>query len=78
MNCQNCEAPVPDDAERCAKCGAKLLHRRIVFGAPRPEDFKLTLEEPGEIVEPVEHKLTWRIPEQRDAAELAPCSVCTE
>jgi len=71
MNCQNCESPVPDDAERCERCGAKLLHRRIVFGASRPEDFKLTLEEPIEIFEPVE-KADWRIPERKDAAELAP------
>jgi hypothetical protein len=71
MNCQNCESPVPDDAERCERCGAKLLHRRVVFGAPRPEDFKLTLEEPIELVEPVE-KDDWRISEQKDTAEFAP------
>ena len=68
MNCQNCESPVADDAERCERCGAKLLHRRIVFGAPRPEDFKLTLEEPVELVE----KDDWPIPERKDAAEFAP------
>ena len=71
MNCQNCESPVADDAERCEQCGAKLLHRRIVFGAPRPEDFKLTLEEPIEAIEPVE-KDDWHILEEKDAAEFAP------
>ena len=71
MNCQNCEFPVADDAERCERCGAKLLHRRIVFGAPRPEDFKLTLEEPIEVIEPVE-KDDWAIPEQKHAAACAP------
>jgi hypothetical protein len=54
MNCQNCDAPVSPSAERCEKCGAKLLHRRIVFGAPRREDFHLTREEPYELDEPVE------------------------
>jgi uncharacterized RDD family membrane protein YckC len=48
MNCQNCEAPVAASAERCEACGAKLLNRRQVFGAARPEDFNLTPEEPFE------------------------------
>jgi uncharacterized RDD family membrane protein YckC len=71
MNCQNCESPVPNDAERCERCGAKLLHRRIVFGAPRPEDFKLTLEEPREFVEPVEQD-HWSISQQKDVVAFAP------
>ena len=50
MKCQNCEADVPDDAERCEKCGAKLLMRRVIFGAPRNQEFTLTTEaEPSEI-----------------------------
>jgi uncharacterized RDD family membrane protein YckC len=49
--CQNCDAWVEPAAERCEKCGAKLLHRRVVFGAPRREDFNLTPEEPFELDE---------------------------
>lgn len=48
INCQNCEAPVLPSAARCEKCGAKLLHQRVVFGAPRREEFDLTPEEPFE------------------------------
>jgi uncharacterized RDD family membrane protein YckC len=48
MNCQNCDATVSPTAEHCEKCGAKLLHRRVVFGGPRPEDFSLTPEDPFE------------------------------
>lgn len=46
MNCQNCDAPVSDADERCPICGAKLLHRRVFFGAPKPADFTLTADEP--------------------------------
>lgn len=46
MNCQNCDAPVSVADERCPKCGAKLLHRRVFFGAPKPADFTLTADEP--------------------------------
>jgi len=71
MNCQNCETPAPADAERCEKCGARLLHRRIVFGAPRPEDFKLTLQEPIDLSEPVEND-DWQFPAEKDSAAFAP------
>ena len=46
MNCQNCDAPVSAADERCPQCGAKLLHRRVLFGAPKPADFTLTADEP--------------------------------
>ena len=53
MNCQNCQADVPADAERCEKCGAKLLMRRVIFGAPRNQEFTLTAEaEPSELDQP--------------------------
>lgn len=52
MNCQNCDAPVSASDERCAKCGAKLLHRRVFFGAPKTEDFTLTADEPASDFEP--------------------------
>jgi len=71
MNCQNCETPAPADAERCEKCGAKLLQRRVIFGAPRSEDFKLILEEPIDLVEPVEND-DWQFPAANDALAFAP------
>ena len=46
MNCQNCDAPVLTSDERCERCGAKLLHRRIFFGAPKNDQFALTSDEP--------------------------------
>ena len=46
MNCQNCDAPVLASDELCAKCGAKLLHRRIFLGSPKAEEFSLTEDEP--------------------------------
>lgn len=53
MNCQNCDAPVLAVDERCGKCGAKLLHQRVVLGAPKAEEFALTPEDPPlEIDEP--------------------------
>jgi uncharacterized RDD family membrane protein YckC len=45
MNCQNCDAPVLASDERCDKCGAKLLHRRVFRGAAKTEDFALTADE---------------------------------
>jgi uncharacterized RDD family membrane protein YckC len=55
MNCQNCDAPVVAADEHCAKCGAKLLHRRVLLGAPKTEEFALTADEPPlEIDEPAE------------------------
>ncbi len=47
MNCQNCDAPVAAADERCPQCGAKLLHRRVIFGAPKPDDFTLTGDDPA-------------------------------
>jgi uncharacterized RDD family membrane protein YckC len=53
MKCQNCDAPVLHTDERCEKCGAKLLHRRVVLGAPKPEEFTLTADEPpADLVSP--------------------------
>ena len=47
MNCQNCDAPVLVSDERCEKCGAKLLHRRVFLGAAKTEDFTLNGDEPA-------------------------------
>ena len=65
MNCQNCDAPVLASDERCERCGAKLLHRRIFFGAPRNDQFVLTSDEP-------EHEFNETPPD--DEGELAPRS----
>jgi uncharacterized RDD family membrane protein YckC len=46
MQCQNCEAPILPSDLRCQRCGAKSLHRRVMFG-DRDRDFVLTAEEPG-------------------------------
>lgn len=45
LKCQNCEAPVVAADELCGKCGAKLLHRRVLLGVPKPENFTLTAQE---------------------------------
>lgn len=45
LKCQNCEAPVVLADERCGKCGAKLLHRRVFFGVPKAENFALTAQD---------------------------------
>jgi uncharacterized RDD family membrane protein YckC len=44
MKCQNCDASILPSDERCPQCGAKPLHRRVLFGASR-EEFRLTSEE---------------------------------
>jgi uncharacterized RDD family membrane protein YckC len=61
MICQNCEAPVSPLAPRCEKCGAKLLHPRVVFGASRREDFSLTPDEPFQLNEPAD-AVEWQFP----------------
>jgi len=45
LKCQNCEAPVVAADELCGECGAKLLHRRVFLGVPKPDSFILTAEE---------------------------------
>ena len=68
MNCQNCQTPAPPGAERCEKCGAKLLNRRVIFGAPRSEEFTLTAEEePIELDQPFESE-DWQFPARGAAA----------
>jgi len=71
MNCQNCQAEVPANAERCEKCGAKLLNRRVIFGAPRNEEFTLTAEqEPIDLDRPVESE-DWQFPARSGMASVA-------
>jgi uncharacterized RDD family membrane protein YckC len=61
MKCQNCEALVLASDEDCTKCGAKLLHRRVFPGAPKPEEFTLTQEEPSAEFETQTEQDNWRI-----------------
>lgn len=44
MICQNCDGPIQLADERCPNCGAKPLHRRVIFGERR-EEFALELED---------------------------------
>jgi uncharacterized RDD family membrane protein YckC len=69
MICQNCEAPVSPLAPRCEKCGAKLLHPRVVFGASRREDFSLTPEEPFQLNEPAD-AVEWQFPNRAEPAAV--------
>jgi uncharacterized RDD family membrane protein YckC len=61
MKCQNCEALVLASDEYCAKCGAKLLHRRVFPDAPKPQEFTLTPEEPSAEFETQAEHDDWRI-----------------
>lgn len=45
LKCQNCETVVVASDELCGKCGAKLLHRRVLFGVPKAENFALIAED---------------------------------
>ncbi len=45
LKCQNCETPVVVSDEICGKCGAKLLHRRVLFGVPKAENFALIAQD---------------------------------
>jgi uncharacterized RDD family membrane protein YckC len=80
MNCQNCEAVVPTDAEHCEKCGARLLNRRVIFGARRAEEFRLTPEaEPIETDEPVTEDADWQFPTRSEmSAVVAPVQTPSE
>ncbi len=60
LKCQNCEAPVVAAEELCGKCGAKLLHRRVLLGVPKPENFILTAEENKPDVEEDAERDDWQ------------------
>jgi uncharacterized RDD family membrane protein YckC len=44
MQCQNCESSILPSDERCPRCGAIPLHRRVFLGT-KEEEFTLTPEE---------------------------------
>jgi uncharacterized RDD family membrane protein YckC len=68
LKCQNCEAPVVAADELCGQCGAKLLHRRVLLGVPKPENFSLTAEENKPAVEEDAERDDWQF---LSRAELA-------
>jgi len=68
LKCQNCEAPVVAADELCGKCGAKLLHRRVLLGVPKPENFILTAEENKPDIGPDPERDDWQF---LSRAELA-------
>ena len=74
MNCQNCEAPVLPTAERCEKCGAKLLHRRVVFGTPRSEEFTLTAEEETPEIDPIAETEQWKFLDRKEVSFTPPAA----
>ena len=71
MNCQNCDAPVLESDERCERCGAKLLHRRLFPRAPKHEDFVLMAEEPPIDIEEQPKEEDWRLPPRTESHATA-------
>ncbi len=65
LKCQNCEAPVVAADELCGECGAKLLHRRVFLGVPKPENFILTAEENKPDVEEDVERDDWQFRKPR-------------
>lgn len=59
MQCQNCDAPILPSDDLCPRCGARPLHRRVIFAA-KPEEFALTPED-----ELVESRENWEFPEEQ-------------
>jgi len=70
MKCQNCETPVAAADEVCGKCGAKLLHRRVIMGVPKPENFSLTAEENMPDTDVDAESDDWQFPSRAEMAQL--------
>ncbi len=70
LKCQNCETPVAASDEICGKCGAKLLHRRVLFGVPKPENFALTAEENNPDADAETLADDWQFPTREEEAGL--------
>ena len=66
IKCQNCDAPVHASDEVCRNCGAKLLHRRVVLGVPKADEFKLSPEEPPNEVDESPETTGWDLPARVD------------
>ncbi|HSK28845.1 MAG TPA: RDD family protein, partial [Candidatus Limnocylindria bacterium] len=72
MKCQNCDAPVAFADERCDRCGAKLLHRRVFPVSPKPEEFTLTAEDPPLEAESPSASEDWVFDTKPEFAPVAP------
>ena len=70
LKCQNCETPVAASDELCGKCGAKLLHRRVLFGVAKPENFSLTAEENKPDTDADPEADDWQFPTREEMALL--------
>jgi uncharacterized RDD family membrane protein YckC len=70
LKCQNCETPVAASDELCGKCGAKLLHRRVLFGVAKPENFSLTAEETKPETDADPEADDWQFPTREEMAQL--------
>lgn len=72
MICQNCDGPIQVSDERCPSCGAKPLHRRVIFGE-KAEEFTLKPEDQSsEFDLDVESSDAWQFSPQRTRAEPHP------
>src|SRR5512140_3120878 len=70
LKCQNCETPVAASDELCGKCGAKLLHRRVLFGVANPENVSLTAEENKPEADADPEADDWQFPTREEMAQL--------
>jgi uncharacterized RDD family membrane protein YckC len=61
MKCQNCEASILPLDERCPRCGAIPLHRRVFLGA-REQEFTLTPEEETTELDDSSESEDWQFP----------------
>lgn len=66
LKCQNCEVPVAAADELCGRCGAKLLHRRVVLGRPKPENFALTAQENSPAMDADSDDDDWQFPPRQE------------
>jgi uncharacterized RDD family membrane protein YckC len=64
MDCQNCQYPLLPSDEKCPRCGALPLRRRVHFGARR-EEFALTREEEPFELGDIAAAEDWRSPEPK-------------
>jgi len=76
MNCQNCETPILPSDERCPRCGAKPLHLRVNFGAPREEFALKPEEEPFELGDTAEAE-DWRFQGEKESASIPEAKTST-
>jgi uncharacterized RDD family membrane protein YckC len=64
MKCQNCESLILPSDERCPRCGAIPLHRRVFLGV-KEEEFALTPEEEPVEVDDSSDAEDWQFPHDK-------------